>query len=74
VLAPEGWFEKQGGEPKRGLIIPPHDPTQENRVPIELISMGTLLERSLRVAPHNPDSFTSARHDTLPCRGDSLPT
>lgn len=36
--------------------------------------MDTLLERSLRVPPHNPDSFTYARRDTLPCRADGLPT
>jgi hypothetical protein len=62
------------GEPKRGFVVPPHDPSEENRVPIEVISLDTLLERSLRVPPHNPDSFNYVRRDTLPCRADSPPT
>ncbi len=35
--------------------------------------MDTLLEQSLRVPAHNPDSFTYVRRDTLPCRADNAP-
>ncbi|HEU5170513.1 MAG TPA: hypothetical protein VFU46_08240, partial [Gemmatimonadales bacterium] len=51
------------GEPKRGLVIPPHDPAAENRIPVELIPLDSVLEHTIRIPPHNPDSFTRVRRD-----------
>ncbi len=61
------------GEPRRGFVIPPHDPTEENRLSIDVISMDSVLDATLRVPPHNPDSFNVVRRDSLPCRADSTP-
>ena len=55
------------GEPKRGLVIPPHDPRMQNRIPVELVPLDSILERTVRLPPHDPDRYKLARSDTLPC-------
>lgn len=55
------------GEPKRGLLIPPHNPNTDNRVPIQVVSLDSILAHTVRIPPHDPGGFKLARHDTLPC-------
>jgi hypothetical protein len=59
------------GEPRRGLVIPPHDPAHENRMPIRLISMDSILQQSLQVAPHDPSMPNIVRPYAVPCLTDS---
>ncbi len=56
------------GEPKWGLLIPPHDPGAENRIPVQRVSMDSILEHTIRIPPHDPGRFKLIRPDTLPCR------
>ncbi|MGH7631583.1 MAG: hypothetical protein ACREOF_19785 [Gemmatimonadales bacterium] len=55
------------GEPKWGLLIPPHDPGAENRIPVQRVPMDSILEHTIRIAPHDPGRFKLVRPDTLPC-------
>jgi hypothetical protein len=59
------------GEPRRGFVVPPHDPAHENRVPIQVISMDSILAQSLQVPPHDPRTFNVVRPYAVPCMDDS---
>lgn len=59
------------GDPPRGFVIPPHDPTVENQVPIRIIPMDSILANTLRVPPHDPSAFSVVRPDSMACLPDS---
>jgi hypothetical protein len=54
-------------EPQVGLVVPPHDPSIQNRIPVRLVPLDSILTQTIRLPPHNPDSFTIARRDTVAC-------
>jgi hypothetical protein len=51
--------------------VPPHDPNHENRVPIQVISMDSILDHSLQVPPHDPNTTNVVRRYAVPCMEDS---
>jgi hypothetical protein len=55
------------GEPRRGLVIPPHDPGTENRIGFELVPLDSILDHTIRIPPHDPTRYKLIRPDTLPC-------
>ena len=55
------------GEPKRGLVIPPHDPGTESRITVLLVPLDSALEHTIRIPPHDPSRYKLIRPDTLPC-------
>jgi hypothetical protein len=58
------------GEPRRGIVIPPHDSDRESRISIEIIALDSILEHTLRVPPHDPSRYKLVGPDSLPCLAD----
>lgn len=57
------------GEPRRGLVIPPHDTKRQTRVPVRTVPLDSLLDYTIRIPPHDPERFITVDRDTLGCLG-----
>jgi hypothetical protein len=54
------------GEPRRGLVIPPHDPGVDSRVTLEIVPLDSVLESTIRLPAHDPARYKLIGPDTLP--------
>jgi len=55
------------GGPRRGLVVPPHDASRTNWVPLQLVPLDSMLANTLGIPAHDPDSATVARSAALGC-------